>query len=88
MFARFTTITTDINALGKSYTSTRLVNMILRSLPKAYQSKVMAIREIIDLSKFPLEEHMGSLVTHEIIIKDHNKDEEEDKKKRNRKLWL
>ena len=37
MFARFTTITNDLNALEKSYTSTKLVNKILRSLPKAYQ---------------------------------------------------
>ena len=55
MFARFNNITNDLYALRKSYTSTQLVNKILRSLPKAYQSKMMAIREVRDLSKLPLE---------------------------------
>ena len=53
MFARFNSITNNLNALGKSYTSIELVNKILKSLPKAYQSKVMAIREARDLSKHP-----------------------------------
>ena len=66
----------------KSYTSTELVNKILKSLPKAYQSKVVPMREARDLSKLPLEEFMGSLMTHEIMMKGHEKDEEEDKKKR------
>ena len=39
MFARFITITNDLNALGKSYTSTKLVSKIIRSLPKAYQAR-------------------------------------------------
>ena len=82
MFARFITITNDLNALEKSYTSIELVNKILRSLPKAYQSKVVAIREASDLSNLLLEEFVGSLITHEIIIKDHDKDEEEGKKKK------
>ena len=80
MFARFTTIINDLNALGKSYTATELANKILSSLPKAYQSKVVAIREVRDLSKLPLEELMGSLMTYEIMMKDHDKEEEEDKK--------
>ena len=59
-----------------------MINKILRSLPKAYQSKVAAIREARDLSKLLLEELMGSLITHEIMMRDHEKDEEEDKKKK------
>ena len=45
MFARFTIITNDLNALSKSYTSSKLVNTILRSLPKTYQCKIVAIGE-------------------------------------------
>ena len=82
MFSRFTTITNDLNALGKSFTSTELVNKILRSLPKAFQSKVVAIREARDLSKLSIEELMGSLMTHEIMMKDHDEDEEKNKKKK------
>ena len=69
IFARFNTITNDLYALGKSHTSIELVNKILRSLPKAYQSKVVAIWEARDLSKLPIEELMGSLTTHEIMIR-------------------
>ena len=79
MFARFNTITNDLSALGKSYTWTELVNKVIRSLPKAYQSKVVAIRETRDLSKLPLEELMGSLMTHEIMMRNHDKDENEHK---------
>ena len=56
MLDRFNTITNDVYALGKSYTSLELVNKILRSFPKVYQSKVVAIQEARDLSKLPLEE--------------------------------
>ena len=43
---------------------------------------MVAIREAMDSSKFPLEEFIDSLMTHEIMIRDHDKDEEEDKKKK------
>ena len=82
MFVRFNTITNNLYALVKSYTSTELVNKILRSLPKAYQSKVVAIQKARDLSKLPLEELIRSIMTHESIMRDHDKDEEEDKKKK------
>ena len=82
MFARFNTITNDLYALGKSYTLTELVNKILRSLPKAYQSKVIAIREAGDHSKLSLEELMESLMTHEIMMKYHDKEEDEDNNKK------
>ena len=82
VFARVNTTINDLYALGKSYTSTELVNKILRSLSKAYQSKMMAIQEVRDLSKLHLKELMGSLMTYEIMMRDHEKDEEEGKKKK------
>ena len=82
IFARFNTITNDLYALGTSYTSTELVNKIVRSFLKAYQRKVVAIREARVLSKLPLEELMGSLMTHEIMIRDYDKDEEAANKKK------
>ena len=42
----------------------------------------MEIWEAKDLSKLPLEELMGSLMTHEIMMRDHDKDEEYNKKKK------
>ena len=82
MFTRFNIITNHIYDLGKSHISIELVNKILRSLPKAYQSKVVAIWEVKDLSKLPLEEFIISLMTHEMMMRDHDKDEEEEKKKK------
>ena len=82
MLARFNYVTNDLYALGKSHTSTELVNKILRSFSTTYQSKVVVIQEAEDLSKLPLEEFMGSLMTHEIMMRDHDKDEKEDKKKK------
>ena len=82
MFTRFNSITIDLNALGKSYTDIKFVNKILRNLSKAYQSKVVAIREARVLSKLSLEKLIGSLMTHEIMIKDHDNDEEMDKEKK------
>ena len=67
MFSRFTAITNDLNILGKSYTSTELVNKILRSLPKAYQSNVVAIHEAKDLSKLPLDKLMDSLIDMNLV---------------------
>ena len=51
-------------------------------MQKVCQSKVVAIREIRDLSKLSLEELMGSFNTQEIIMRDHDKDEDEDSKKK------
>ena len=82
MFSRFTTITNDLNALGKSFTLTKLANKILRSLPKTYQSKVVAILEARDLTKLSLEELVGSLMTHDIMMKEHDEDEEKNKKRK------
>ena len=44
MFAKFSAITNDLNALGRTHGSTELVNKILRNLLKAYQGKVITHR--------------------------------------------
>ncbi|PON79915.1 hypothetical protein TorRG33x02_234570, partial [Trema orientale] len=82
MFTKFTTIINSLGALGKIFPNNELVCKILRSLPRAYRSKVVAIQEAKDLSKLPREELMGSLMTHEILLKETNDDEVEEKKKK------
>ena len=42
----------------------------------------MAIREVRDFSKLPLEELMGSFMTHEIMMIKQDKEEEVDKKRK------
>ena len=82
MFTRFTTIINSLGALGKTFLNGELVSKIHRSLPLAYKSNMVAIQEAKDLSKLPLEELIDSLMTHEILMKETNKDEGEEKKKK------
>lgn len=80
MFTRFTNIINSLKGLGKVYTTSENVRKILRSLPKTWEAKATAIQEAKDLSKLPLEELIGSLMTHEIIMKEHMEDESKKKK--------
>uniref|UniRef100_A0A6N2KQ80 DUF4219 domain-containing protein n=1 Tax=Salix viminalis TaxID=40686 RepID=A0A6N2KQ80_SALVM len=45
MFTRMTSITNSLHALGRTYTNADIVSKVLRSLPKAWEAKVTAIRE-------------------------------------------
>ncbi|GAV81770.1 UBN2 domain-containing protein, partial [Cephalotus follicularis] len=71
MFTRFTTIINSLKNLGKSYSNQELVRKILRCLPKSWTPKVTAIEEAKDLSTLPLEQLLGSLMTHETTMKNH-----------------
>ncbi|GAV68040.1 zf-CCHC domain-containing protein/UBN2 domain-containing protein, partial [Cephalotus follicularis] len=75
MFTRFTTIINSLKNLGKSYPNHELVRKILSWTPK-----VMAIEEAKDLSTLPLEQLLGSLMTHETIMKNHENVEVKKKK--------
>lgn len=80
MFTRFTDIINGLKSLGKSYSNVEMVRKILMCLPKSWAPKVTAIQEAKDLTKLPLEELMGSLMAHEITLKEND---EEFKKKKN-----
>ncbi|PON55777.1 Zinc finger, CCHC-type, partial [Parasponia andersonii] len=82
MLTRFTSIINSLSALGKTFSNGELVSKILRSLPRAYRSKMVAIQEAKNLSKLTLEELMDSLMSHEILMKETNEDEGEEKKKK------
>jgi hypothetical protein len=83
MFTRFTNIINSLKALGKCYTNVENVRKILRSLPKHWNAKVIAIEEAKDLTKMSLDELLGSLMTHEIMLKGR-----EEKAKPKRSLTL
>ena len=68
MFTRFTDIVNNLKNLGKSYSNSDLVRKILRSLPRAWEAKTTAIQEAKDLTTLPLEELLGSLITHELSM--------------------
>ncbi|GAV58757.1 zf-CCHC domain-containing protein/UBN2 domain-containing protein [Cephalotus follicularis] len=71
MFTRFTTIVNSLKNLGKSYSNQELIRKILRCLPKSWTPKVTAIEEAKDLSTLPLEHLLGSLMTDETTMKNH-----------------
>ena len=80
MFDRFNDIINGLKALGKTYTHSELVRKILRSLPKNWSPIKTAIQEAKDLSTLPLENLMGSLLTHEMSMREEEEDQAEKKK--------
>ncbi|GAV73737.1 UBN2 domain-containing protein, partial [Cephalotus follicularis] len=80
MLTHFTTIVNSLKNLGKSYSNQELVRKILRCLPKNWSPKVTTIEEAKDLSTLPLEQLLGSLMTHETTMKNHENVEVKKKK--------
>jgi hypothetical protein len=52
MFTRMTTITNSLDTLGRIYTNVDIVSKILRSLPKTWETKVMASEKLKISSSF------------------------------------
>ena len=73
MFDRFNDILNGLKAFRKTYSNLELIRKILRALPKSWTSNKDAILEAKDLNALPLEELLGSLITHEMGL---NEDEE------------
>ncbi|GAV62934.1 UBN2 domain-containing protein, partial [Cephalotus follicularis] len=76
----FTIIINSLKNLGKSYPNQELVRKILRCLPRSWTPKVTTIEEAKDLSTLPLEQLLGSLMTHETTMKKHEHVEVKKKK--------
>ncbi|KAK2972465.1 hypothetical protein RJ640_003891 [Escallonia rubra] len=81
MYSRFTLIINGLKLLGKTYPENEIVRKVLRSLPKRWEAKVIAIQKAKDLNVLKLEELVGSLMTHEITMKIHDEEETTSKKK-------
>ncbi|GJX87726.1 zf-CCHC domain-containing protein [Tanacetum coccineum] len=67
-FARFNTIITSLKALDECYFSKNHVRKFLRALHPKLRAKVMAIEESKDLTSLSLDELIGNLKVHEMII--------------------
>ncbi|GAV67663.1 UBN2 domain-containing protein, partial [Cephalotus follicularis] len=78
----FTNITNALQSLDKTYSNTELVRKILRCLPRSWLPKVTVIEEAKNLSILPLEDLLGSLMTHELTMQKRVDDEEKEKKKK------
>nr|GEU92704.1 retrovirus-related Pol polyprotein from transposon TNT 1-94 [Tanacetum cinerariifolium] len=68
-FARFNTIITSLKALDEGYSSKNYVRKFLRALHPKWRAKVMAIEESKDLTSLSLDELIGNLKVHKMIIK-------------------
>ncbi|GJT42470.1 retrovirus-related pol polyprotein from transposon TNT 1-94 [Tanacetum coccineum] len=68
-FARFNAIITSLKALDEGYSSKNYVRKFLRALHHKWRAKVTAIEESKDLTSLSLDELIGNLKVHEMIIK-------------------
>ncbi|GAV69294.1 UBN2 domain-containing protein [Cephalotus follicularis] len=82
MFTRFTNIINALQALDKVYSNSEMVRKILTCLPRAWMPKVTVIEEAKDLNTLPLEDLLGSLMTHELSMLKKDDDEEKEKMKK------
>ncbi|GJR42712.1 zf-CCHC domain-containing protein [Tanacetum coccineum] len=70
-FARFNTIITSLKALDEGCSNKNYVRKFLKALHPKWRAKVTAIEESKDLTSLSLDELIGNLKVHEMII---NKD--------------
>ncbi|GJW45278.1 retrovirus-related pol polyprotein from transposon TNT 1-94 [Tanacetum coccineum] len=73
VFARFNTIITSLKDLDEGYSSKNYVRKFLRALHPKWRAKVTAIEESKDLTSLSLDELIGNLKVHEMIIKKDSK---------------
>ncbi|GJY55758.1 hypothetical protein Tco_0454873 [Tanacetum coccineum] len=67
-FARFNTIITSLKALDEGFSSKNYVRKFPRDLHPKWRAKVMAIEESKDLSSLALDELIGNLKVHELVM--------------------
>nr|GEV34851.1 copia protein [Tanacetum cinerariifolium] len=71
--ARFNTIITSLKALDEGYSSKNYVRKFIRALHPKWREKVTAIEESKDLTSLSLDELIGNLKFHWMIIKKDSK---------------
>ncbi|GKA97925.1 zf-CCHC domain-containing protein [Tanacetum coccineum] len=67
-FARFNTILTSLKALDEGFSIKNYVRKFLRALHPKWRENVMKIEESKDLSSLTLDELIGNLKVHEVIM--------------------
>ncbi|GKC98486.1 hypothetical protein Tco_1168761 [Tanacetum coccineum] len=72
-FARFNTIIASLKALNEGFPSKNYVRKFLRALHPKWRAKVMAIEESKDLSSLALDELIGNLKVHEVVMEKDSK---------------
>ncbi|GJZ57198.1 retrovirus-related pol polyprotein from transposon TNT 1-94 [Tanacetum coccineum] len=79
-FARFNTIITSLKALDEGYSSKNYVRKFLRALHPKWRAKVTVIEESKDLTSLSLDELIGNLKVHEMIIRKDSVTKKKNKK--------
>ncbi|GJX27931.1 zf-CCHC domain-containing protein [Tanacetum coccineum] len=72
-FTRFNTIITSLKALDEGYSSKNYVRKFIKVLHPKWRAKVTVIEELKDLTSLSLDEVIGNLKVHELIIKKDSK---------------
>ncbi|GKB45860.1 hypothetical protein Tco_0896613, partial [Tanacetum coccineum] len=70
---RFNTIITSLKALDEDFSSKNYVMKFLRALHPKWRAKVMTIEESKDLSSLTLDELIGNLKVHEVVMEKDSK---------------
>ncbi|GKA07251.1 hypothetical protein Tco_0686475 [Tanacetum coccineum] len=73
VFATFKTIITSLKSLDEGYSSKNYVRKFLRALHPKWRANVTTIEESKDLTSLSLDELIGNLKVHEMIIKKDSK---------------
>ncbi|GKB49808.1 hypothetical protein Tco_0900561, partial [Tanacetum coccineum] len=72
-FARFNSIITSLKALYEGFSSKNYVRKFLRALHPKLRAKVIAIEESKDLSSLALDELIGNLKVHKVVMEKDSK---------------
>ena len=65
-YAKLKNIMNSAFNLGETILEPKIVRKVLRSLPKRFHAKIIAIEELKDIDKIPLTELVGNLQTYEL----------------------
>ena len=82
MNTQFSEIVNSLKNLGRNLTDEEMVKKILRSLPEKWETKVTVLYEAKDLRNYSYDKLIGSLLTHEMMMKGKFKETSIEKKKR------
>ena len=65
-YAKLKDIVNSAFNLGETISEPKIVRKVLRSLPKRFHAKIIAIEESKDINKIPLTKLVGNLQTYEL----------------------
>ena len=80
MYTTFTDIVNTLGASGKTFSNSKKIKKIIRSLPMEQRPKRTVIEEAKYLNALPIDDLIGSLISYEKDLTAENGNEEKKKK--------